>query len=187
MADITPQLQQLADDMLETMYDAPGIGLAAPQVGEMTRLIVMDCVKKEGEAPRPMVLFNPQVLWTSEETNVYEEGCLSIPDQYADVERPAEVRVRWIDQTGARAGRTVRRPLGDLRAARDRPPGWQAVHRLSAPAETPDDHPQDGQAETRTGPDVSVLPILIYGDPRLRQVAEPVVLTPTRCARWPRI
>jgi peptide deformylase len=98
--DITPQLQRLADDMLETMYNAPGIGLAAPQVGEMARLIVMDCVKKEGEAPRPMVLFNPQVTWTSEETNVYEEGCLSIPDQYADVERPAEVRVRWLDRTG---------------------------------------------------------------------------------------
>ena len=101
VTDITPQLQRLADDMLETMYNAPGIGLAAPQVGEMTRLIVMDCVKKEGTPPRPMVLFNPQVLWTSDATNVYEEGCLSIPDQYADVERPAEVRVRWTDQTGA--------------------------------------------------------------------------------------
>ena len=101
VADITPDLQRLADDMLQTMYAAPGIGLAAPQVGELKRLIVMDCVKKEGDPPRPMVLFNPQVTWVSEETNVYEEGCLSIPEQYADVERPAEVRVSWIDQTGA--------------------------------------------------------------------------------------
>jgi peptide deformylase len=100
VADITPDLQRLADDMLQTMYAAPGIGLAAPQVGELKRLIVMDCVKKEGDPPRPMVLFNPEVTWSSEETNVYEEGCLSIPDQYADVERPAEVRVSWIDQTG---------------------------------------------------------------------------------------
>ena len=101
VADITPRLRKLADDMLQTMYDAPGIGLAAPQVGESTRLIVMDCVKKEGEPPRPMALFNPEIFWISEETSVYEEGCLSIPEQYADVERPAEVKVRWIDPDGA--------------------------------------------------------------------------------------
>ncbi|MDJ0824128.1 MAG: peptide deformylase [Rhodobacter sp.] len=99
--DITPDLQRLADDMLQTMYEAPGIGLAAPQVGDLRRLIVMDCVKEEGAEPRPMVLFNPEVVWASDETNVYEEGCLSIPDQYADVERPAEVTVRWIDRDGA--------------------------------------------------------------------------------------
>jgi peptide deformylase len=99
--EITPDLRRLADDMLETMYDAPGIGLAAPQVGVGVRLLVMDCVKDETLPPRPLVLFNPQVLWTSEETNVYEEGCLSIPEQYADVTRPAEVRVGWTDETGA--------------------------------------------------------------------------------------
>jgi peptide deformylase len=97
---ITDELRRLADDMLETMYDAPGIGLAAPQVGVLKRLLVMDCVKEEGAAPRPMVLFNPEILWASEETNTYEEGCLSIPDQYADVERPAEVKVRWLDRDG---------------------------------------------------------------------------------------
>ncbi len=97
---ITDELRRLADDMLETMYDAPGIGLAAPQVGVLKRLLVMDCVKEEGAAPRPMALFNPEILWTSEETNTYEEGCLSIPDQYADVERPAEVKVRWLDRDG---------------------------------------------------------------------------------------
>ena len=97
---ITPELLTLADDMLETMYDAPGVGLAAPQVGVLQRLLVMDCVKEDGAPPRPMVLFNPEITWTSAETNVYEEGCLSIPENYADVERPAEVRVTWLDREG---------------------------------------------------------------------------------------
>jgi len=93
-------LAALADDMLETMYDAPGIGLAAPQIGVMNRLMVMDCVKEEGGAPAPMILVNPNVVWESEERNVYEEGCLSIPGQYADVERPKMVRVTWQDIEG---------------------------------------------------------------------------------------
>ncbi len=100
--EITGELRRLADDMLETMYDAPGIGLAAPQVGVGQRLLVMDCVKEEGAKPRPMVLVNPEVTWVSEERNVYEEGCLSIPEQYADVERPAEVEVAWMDLDGTR-------------------------------------------------------------------------------------
>ncbi len=98
--DITGELSKLADDMLETMYDAPGIGLAAPQVGVLYRLIVLDCVKEEGAAPCPMVMFNPEIVASSEETSVYEEGCLSIPEQYAEVTRPAEVEVAWIDQQG---------------------------------------------------------------------------------------
>ncbi|MFC2966622.1 peptide deformylase [Acidimangrovimonas pyrenivorans] len=97
---ITPELGRLAEDMLETMYDAPGIGLAAPQVGVLSRLLVMDCVKDPEAAPRPMVLFNPQVTWSSEERSVYEEGCLSIPEQYAEVERPAVVRVKWLALDG---------------------------------------------------------------------------------------
>jgi len=97
---ITDDVRRLADDMLETMYDAPGIGLAAPQVGVLSRLLVMDCIKEEGAAPRPMVLINPEVVWVSEEHCTYEEGCLSIPDQYADVERPAEVKVRWTGLDG---------------------------------------------------------------------------------------
>jgi peptide deformylase len=101
VSEITDDLRKLADDMLETMYDAPGIGLAAPQVGVLSRLIVLDCVKEEGEVPRPLVMINPEVLASSEEMNTYEEGCLSIPDQYADVTRPAEVEVRWIDPDGA--------------------------------------------------------------------------------------
>ena len=101
--EITPELRALAADMLETMYDAPGIGLAAPQVGVTKRLIVMDCIK-DGP-PEPMILFNPQVVWSSEDLSTYEEGCLSIPDQYADVKRPAEVQVRWIDEHGAQQER----------------------------------------------------------------------------------
>ncbi|MFD1341012.1 peptide deformylase [Litorisediminicola beolgyonensis] len=98
--DLSDSLRTLADDMLETMYDAPGIGLAAPQVGVMTRLIVLDCVKDEAAPPRPLVMFNPEVLAVSDARNVYEEGCLSIPDQYAEVDRPAAVKVGWIDTMG---------------------------------------------------------------------------------------
>ncbi|MEX0318487.1 MAG: peptide deformylase [Ruegeria sp.] len=100
VTDLTDELRKLADDMLETMYDAPGIGLAAPQIGVLDRLIVLDCVKEEGEAPRPLVMFNPEVLSASDETNVYEEGCLSIPDQYAEVTRPKVVEVAWMDRDG---------------------------------------------------------------------------------------
>lgn len=93
-------LRALADDMLETMYDAPGIGLAAPQVGVMNRMLVMDCVKDDLAAAEPMVLINPRVIDASTDLNVYDEGCLSIPDQYAEVERPARVKVEWSDLDG---------------------------------------------------------------------------------------
>ena len=97
---ITDDLRAAAKDMLETMYDAPGVGLAGPQVGLMARVFVMDCVKDPEMAPRPMVLMNPEIIWASEARTVYEEGCLSIPEQYAEVERPAEVRVRWLGLDG---------------------------------------------------------------------------------------
>ncbi|WP_164661762.1 peptide deformylase [Tropicibacter sp. Alg240-R139] len=100
VADISDDLRKLADDMLETMYEAPGIGLAAPQIGVLNRMIVLDCVKEEGEALRPLVMFNPEVVSSSDDLNVYEEGCLSIPDQYAEVTRPREVEVAWMDQNG---------------------------------------------------------------------------------------
>jgi peptide deformylase len=99
VAEVTAELAQLAADMLETMYDAPGVGLAAPQVGVMKRILVMDCIK-EGP-PEPMVLINPAVTWASEDLSSYEEGCLSIPDQYAEVKRPAQVKVRWTGLDGA--------------------------------------------------------------------------------------
>ncbi len=97
---IDDSLRLLAEDMLATMYAAPGIGLAAPQVGVGLRLIVLDCVKEEGVAPRPLVMLNPRITASSEETNVYEEGCLSIPELYADVTRPAEVEVSWTTPDG---------------------------------------------------------------------------------------
>jgi len=100
VADLSDKLRLLADDMLETMYAAPGIGLAAPQIGVMDRLIVLDCEKEEGVEPKPLVMFNPEIISASDETNVYEEGCLSIPEQYGDIERPAEVKVRWLDLDG---------------------------------------------------------------------------------------
>ena len=88
--------------MLQTMYDAPGVGLAAPQVGELKRLIVMDCAKEPEAQAKPLVLFNPEIMWSSDERETREEGCLSIPEQYAEVERPAEVSVRWLDVDGRR-------------------------------------------------------------------------------------
>ena len=100
VGDLSDDLRRVADDMLETMYDAPGIGLAAPQIGLMARLIVLDCIKESGEAPRPIVMFNPEVIAASDEQSIYDEGCLSIPDQSAEVERPAEVDVRWMDRDG---------------------------------------------------------------------------------------
>ncbi len=98
--DLSDDLRALADDMLETMYDAPGIGLAAPQVGVSARLVVMDCVKEEGATPAPLTLFNPEIVAASDETSVYEEGCLSLPEQFGEITRPAEVTVRWIDRDG---------------------------------------------------------------------------------------
>ncbi|TDL79857.1 peptide deformylase [Palleronia sediminis] len=98
---IDDDVRRLGEDMLETMYAAPGIGLAAPQVGVLSRVLVMDCVKEEGAAPRPMVLVNPAIEWASDELNTYEEGCLSIPEQFADVDRPAEVEVSWTALDGS--------------------------------------------------------------------------------------
>jgi peptide deformylase len=85
--------------MLETMYDAPGIGLAAIQVGEPLRMLVID-LAKEGEKPAPQVFINPEIVASGDERSVYEEGCLSIPDYYAEVERPATVRVKYLDRDG---------------------------------------------------------------------------------------
>ena len=98
--DSSDRLRKLDDDMLETQCHAPGIGLAAPEVGVMSRLLVLDCIREEGEAPRPLIMMNPEIVARSDETNVYEEGCLSLPDQFADVTRPAEVEVAWMDQNG---------------------------------------------------------------------------------------
>ncbi|WP_419907371.1 peptide deformylase [Hoeflea sp.] len=96
---VDDDVQALADDMLETMYDAPGIGLAAIQVGIPRRLLVVDC-SKEDEERNPIVVINPEIVARSDETSTYEEGCLSIPDYYAEVERPAHVTVEYVDREG---------------------------------------------------------------------------------------
>jgi peptide deformylase len=99
---VDDDLRRLMDDMLETMYDAPGIGLAAVQVGVPRRMITVDVAQREDETadPDPMFLINPEILWSSDERAVHEEGCLSIPEFYAEVERPAAVRVRYLDRDG---------------------------------------------------------------------------------------
>ncbi len=96
---ITDEIRRLADDMLETMYDAPGVGLAAIQIGVPKRVITMDVSKSETER-QPMVLVNPEILWTSEKKRAYEEGCLSIPEYYEEVERPDRVRFRYTNLQG---------------------------------------------------------------------------------------
>ena len=97
--EIDDEIKTLARDMLETMYEAPGIGLAAPQVGALKRVVVMD-LSKDDEPKNPIVMINPEIVKYSEETVTTEEGCLSIPELYYEVERPAEVTVRYTDLEG---------------------------------------------------------------------------------------
>lgn len=99
VAAVDAHVTRLWDDMLETMYHAPGIGLAAIQIGVPLRLIVID-LSKEGEEKKPMFLANPEVIWASEAQNDYEEGCLSIPEFYEMVTRPADVKIRYLDRKG---------------------------------------------------------------------------------------
>ncbi|MHB8286917.1 MAG: peptide deformylase [Caulobacteraceae bacterium] len=98
---VDDETRELMADMLETMYDAPGIGLAAIQIGVPKRVIVMD-LAREGEPPEPKYFINPEILWSSEETAPYEEGCLSIPEIYDQVERPSKVRLTYLDEKGER-------------------------------------------------------------------------------------
>ena len=97
---VTAADKKLMTDMLDTMYEAPGIGLAAPQVGVLKRIIVVDPAR-EGEPPQPLKMANPEVLWKSEELKEYEEGCLSLPEEYDMVKRPERVRVRYVDENNA--------------------------------------------------------------------------------------
>ena len=96
---VDDDLRRLADDMLETMYDAPGIGLAAPQVGVLRRLIVLD-VARDDEGKRPLVMVNPEIVELGDELEAHEEGCLSIPDVKVEIERPASLLVRYVDRAG---------------------------------------------------------------------------------------
>jgi peptide deformylase len=93
---VDDQVRRLMDDMLETMYAAPGIGLAAPQVGDPRRIVVIDVAHDE-EPKQPLRMANPEILWRSEDETTYNEGCLSLPEHYADVTRPKEIRVRYLD------------------------------------------------------------------------------------------
>ena len=94
---VDASVRKLMDDMLETMYHAPGIGLAAPQVGVLKRVIVLD-LAREGEEPQPLRIANPEVVWVSDDDATYNEGCLSVPEHYADVVRPGACRVKYLDQ-----------------------------------------------------------------------------------------
>ena len=96
---VDKEVQRLMDDMLETMYSAPGIGLAAVQVGILKRAIVID-ISKEDEEKKPIFLINPEIIYKSEKTSVYEEGCLSLPGHFAEIERPTECHIRYIDYFG---------------------------------------------------------------------------------------
>ena len=100
VAAVTPEIQKLVRDMAETMYAAPGIGLAAVQVGVLRRMVVIDTVRGEEEPKNPLMLINPEILSLGDTVRLHEEGCLSIPEMYAEVERPALVRVRYVDIEG---------------------------------------------------------------------------------------
>ena len=99
VAAVDSAMRKLVEDMFETMYDAPGIGLAAIQIGVPQRVITMDLAKKD-DPKEPCVFINPELLWKSEERRTHEEGCLSIPEYYEEVERPAAVRLRYLDLDG---------------------------------------------------------------------------------------
>jgi peptide deformylase len=184
VAPIDDGVRRLAQDMLETMYDAPGIGLAAPQVGVMSRLLVMDCAKGD-EPARPMVLVNPEVRWTSEETAPYEEGACRSPTTSPRWTRPREVEVRWTDLDGQKQSRRfdglwavcVQHEIDHLNGP--------ALHRPSGADQARDDHAQDGEAQARPsargaraqgprGRAAVILPIVQLPDPGLREVARPV-------------
>jgi peptide deformylase len=94
---VDDEVRRLMDDMLETMYVAPGIGLAAPQVGVGKRVIVLDVSKREDGPARVLKMANPEIVWVSDDDAIYEEGCLSLPEHYAEVARPASVKVRYLD------------------------------------------------------------------------------------------
>ena len=96
---VNDEIRKLLDDMLETMYAAPGIGLAAVQVGLLKRLIVID-ISKDKEKKNPLFLINPEIISRSKNTSVYEEGCLSLPGHFAEIERPAECHIRFVDYSG---------------------------------------------------------------------------------------
>ena len=167
--------------MLETMYDAPGVGLAAIQIGVPLRMVTMDVSKSEDER-QPMVLINPEIVWASEEKRTYEEGCLSIPEYYEEVERPDRVRFRYMNLAGrdrrAGGGRAARH----LRAARDRPPERRPLHRLpvEAQARPGDDQVQEGGQARGAGHEPARR---LHGHAGFRR-ARPSPRSSARATRW---
>ena len=142
-------IKKLVEDMFETMYEAPGIGLAAIQLGIAKRVVTMDLSKKEDEA-KPLVFINPEITWSSEEKNTYEEGCLSIPEYYEEVERSAEVKVKYLDIDGKASRDHGQGPVRDLPAARDRSHQRRPVHRLSVEAQARPRHQEVHQGRQRS-------------------------------------
>ena len=118
---VDDSVRKLLDDMLETMYAAPGVGLSAIQVGVAQRIIVIDTAK-DPDPPHPVRMINPEIIWQADEIGPFEEGCLSFPDQYEEVERPGAVHVRYMDENGEI--RTIKADLtklgGDIRYVRNR-------------------------------------------------------------------
>ena len=149
---IDKSIRALVDDMFETMYAAPGIGLAAIQIGVPQRVVTMDLAKKD-DPPAPQVFINPEVTWKADERSTYEEGCLSIPEYYEEVERPAAVRVKYLDLDGKPHEIEADRPARHLPAARDRPHQRRVVHRLyfQAQARHGDEAVQEGGEKGRAG------------------------------------
>ena len=153
--------------MFETMYDAPGIGLAAIQLGVAKRVVVMDLSKKEDEQ-KPQVFINPEITWASDETAKYEEGCLSIPEYYEEVERPAEVKVKYLDLDGKSHEIEGQRPVRDLPAARDRSHQRRSVHRPSVQAQARPRH-QEIRQGSQEGGGVIGAPPGVHGHAGLRR------------------
>ena len=141
VAKVDAKVARLMDDMLGTMYAAPGIGLAAPQVGVTQRIIVLD-VAREDEKPAPLKMANPELVWVSDEDVIYNEGCLSLPEHYADVARPKAIRVRYLDHQNDRKG--------FLEAWFDRLPHWDFA-RYQLKAAKGDGEPWRHPAPEKTG------------------------------------
>ena len=148
----TRRSRKLVEDMFETMYDAPGIGLAAIQIGVPQRVVIMDLAKKDEPSSSRSVFINPEILWASDEKGIYEEGCLSIPEFYEEVERPAQVKVEYLDLDGKRARDRGRRPARHLHPARDRSSQRRAVHRPYLQAQA---RPRDQEIQGQGGRSVA--------------------------------
>ena len=147
---IDAEIRALVEDMFETMYDAPGIGLAAIQIGVAKRVVMMDLSKKDDDH-KPQVFINPEITWASDEKSTHEEGCLSIPEYYEEVERPAQVQGQISRPRRQDPRDRSRRPVRDLPAARDRPHQRRAVHRPHLQAQARPRHQEIHQGSQGDG------------------------------------